>query len=1011
MKMKLFNFILLVSVLIFLGVIPAYASDEELFTANVPPDALIVLDLTGSMNWTPAGPTMYISDTKQCGVDTEYYETSGPGHTKACKIEFDSAPKYSNANCSGPFYKISRAGFSTDCSRVEIAKRAIFDFLDNNDDNIIDKRDENSLGIRIGYMRYYNCSSDDTGGNYSSGCITLIKPITDPKSDEMTPYDKIWDAVKNEKAVGGTPLASALNEAKLYLDDHKNGNNAKKIKPDPAKDCRKKFVIFITDGQDTFACSGSGNDEQVDQYKRRRETVAKAKALWEAGYQVFVVGFGASMPHYLKNTLNWAAYFGGSDNPLEDNKPSPITDSYHPENVTSCKDDSYTSHNLGDGLHYYARSNDPGEITLEGYAFLASDASELTAALKTIIVYIQEHSYSFTAPTVPSVRLIDGDTVYISSFTPNYTPFWKGNLKAYRLNEFGTLPVGEDGFPKDETLRWNAEEKLKSIEPNSRNIITYVHNTLKSFIYDNLTNVDLDVSSNQDRRDLVNYIRGIDAYDVNDNGDRTENKEWRLGDIFHSNAVIVGAPSIFYEDTGFSGTGGFYEKNKDRTKIIIVGANDGMLHAFDASTGEEKWGFIPNCLLKNLKLMKFVHTYYVDASPKVADVWFDKNNDNNKSAEEWKTVLVNGLRKGGKQYFALDITDTLNPQFLWEFPKTHEVLDKAGQSWSEPAIGKVKIEQGNNLIEKWVGFIGGGFDPNERGDEEGTIGNVFFIIDIVTGEIIKEFSGLDRMTHSFAASPTPVDTNLDGYVDKVYIGDLGGQMWVFDVSFDEINKKSNSQWTGKRLFKGPKAQDEKHKIYYPPAVAFDQYRNPWVFFGTGDRESPTDTNNPQERFYAVRDDGTGDYPREEKDLSDVTNANTFQQDQTKKGWYIKLEKTGKRLEKVLARPVVFNRLLYFTTFTYDDKGDACSVGGDAKLYTVDYLSGGGALLLDDYLQGKPSRRSEDIGEGVPSAPVISVNLKGKATVIIGITSGQILSREVISLTTNKEILYWREVIP
>jgi type IV pilus assembly protein PilY1 len=440
-----------------------------------------------------------------------------------------------------------------------------------------------------------------------------------------------------------------------------------------------------------------------------------------------------------------------------------------------------------------------------------------------------------------------------------------------------------------------------------------------------------------------------------------------------------------------------------------------MLHAFNAETGKEEWAFIPNSLLKTLKLMSTAHTYYVDASPRVADVWFDYNNDNKKTYAEWRTVLICGLRKGGKHYFALDITDTLNPKFLWEFPKSTDsaTLAKLGQSWSEPAIGKVKIEQGNDLVEKWVAFIGGGYDPfDEKKGTEATLGNVFFVVDIMTGEIIKEFFGLDpMMRHSFPAPPTTLDTNSDGYVDRVYVGDLAGQMWVFNVSFDQINKKSNRQWNGQRLFMAPKEPLEKHNSYYQPAVAFDKYGNPWVYFGTGDKENPTDTTNPQERFYAVLDDGKGDYPRLENNLKDVTTLNTFSQDRTKKGWYIRLEKLGNRLEKVLGKATVFNKLLYFTTYFYNDKGDPCSVAGDPKLYIVEYLSGGGAFLLGDYLQGNPSERSRIIGSGVASSPVITANMKGKDSVIVGTTSGQVYSTKVFSPTTAKEILYWREVIP
>jgi type IV pilus assembly protein PilY1 len=753
-------------------------------------------------------------------------------------------------------------------------------------------------------------------------------------------------------------------------------------------------------------------------WKRRILTVQRAKEVYEAGIQVYAVGFGATMPDDLKKTLNWAAKYGGTFDP--DPTVPKTADNY---NITD-----YVS-GASSVCTLTSDAGDPAKFSISGYAFLAEDASQLSKAIKTIIRYVQQQSFTFTTPTIPSVRLIDKEVVYLSSFVPNNTPFWKGNLKAYGLNEEGSLPVDGNGKPLSSYNIWRpntdegAGEILKARDPNSRNILTYVRGSMNQFLQTNLTDNDLNLGSDttncsSECQKLVPYVRGTDTYDIKVG----EDKNWKLGDMFHSNPVVVGEPSRFFEDVGFNGPGGFYETNKNRTKVIIAGGNDGMLHAFNAETGNEEWGFIPNPLLKTLNSMKTNHTYYVDATPKVADVWFDLNGDNKKTADEWRTVLICGLRKGGNQYFALDITNTLDPKYLWEFPKSTDsaTLAKVGQSWSDPAIGKVKIEQGTELVERWVAFIGGGYDPyDEKKPNQAIAGNVFYVIDIMTGSIIKEFSGLTFMMHSFPAPPTAVDTNADGYVDKVYIGDLGGQMWIFHVSFDKINNTSNSQWYGERLFQAPLALTplEKHNLYYQAAVAFDRQGNPWVYFGTGDRENPTDTSNPQERFYAVMDDGkptyadgTPKYPRLESDLKDVTDLNTFSIDQTKKGWYIKLQKQGiKRLEKVLGKPTVFNKLLYFTTYYYDQKDNPCEVAGDPNLYVVEYLSGGGAMVLEDYLKGNPSVRSIKIGEGVPSSPVITTNMKGKASVVIGTTTGQVYSGKALSRTTAKGILYWREV--
>jgi len=1056
---KIIPLVVLIIVLMFTGMPQSHADDTDLFFAQIPPDALIILDLSLSMYLLVTGETtMYISASspvQYCATDVAYYLTSGTGHTKGCPLT-TFFPRYSDASCSGPIFYLnnSHTGYTTDCSRLGIAKNTLFNLLDDNGDKTINTQDEASLGIRLGYMRFYSptTSGDDTGGDYNSGNIRLGRKNTSGctestlTSDALgigSSFSDINNRINCESANSGTPLASSLNEAKLYLDVHKAG--------DSAKACRKKFVILITDGADTYACSGNGTETQTDQYKRRRESVAKAKALADAGYKVFVVGFGANMPDSLKSTLNWMAYYGGTDNTLDANvgdtsQYSIPSGSLYPSGITGCQ---------------AIATPDPGALgalSLSGYAFLAQDASTLSNALKTIKNYIQVQSTSFTASAVPSVRLVDNDIAYISSLE---TPSWEGDLKAYQLNADGTLPT--DPTTKKITVApiWDAGVNLNLKNPSDRKIYTVVSGTLTPFDMDHVTYTDLGVAGPPEAQSLISYVRGI-------------SRPWILGDIFHSNAVIVGEPSRFFEDQGFSDSGGFYQTNKSRTKVIIVGANDGMLHAFDAATGNEQWAFIPHSLLKTLQLMLTTHTYYVDSSPKVADVWFySTSTDVTKSVDEWKTVLICGLRKGGKtnvvlgtdglnytcikdhigaaanrpitgaswatywaqqgtgggtwvagtgysaktwQYFALDITNTLSPQYLWEFPKSTDTatLAMVGQSWSEPVIGRVKVEVGSDLYERWVAFIGGGFDNTNN------TGKAFFVVDIETGNIIKTFSGITGMSYSFAAPPAAVDTNLDGFIDKIYIGDLGGQMWVFDVSFDGTNKKSDSRWSGKRLFTAP-TTGGMHYIYYQPAVAFDQHGTPWVYFGTGDREHPNDLSNPAERFYAVKDDGTGNYPRTETDLLDVTSTNTFNPT-SQVGWFIQLEKTyylttpfpPLTSEKVLAKPVVFNRLVYFTTYTYSAPVDPCSVAGQAREYTVEYLSGGGALnvlsLAD--LQGSPSQQqSKTIGSGAPSAPVITVDLKGQASVTIGTTNNQVLSTQVFSPLSSKGILYWREVIP
>ncbi len=198
-----------------------------------------------------------------------------------------------------------------------------------------------------------------------------------------------------ESAGGGTPLNWALKEMKAYLDTHKAA--------DTAKNCRQKFVILLSDGVDTYSCAGAGAETQADMYKRRRLSVQRAKALADAGYRIFVIGFGANMPDNLKNTLNWMAYYGGTDNPLAPNVGD--TSAYDPTLNAECEAAATTGTCDGTSMSCYANTNDPGNTPLSGYAFISGNATELSLALRQATEFIREANYSFSTASVAIVAL------------------------------------------------------------------------------------------------------------------------------------------------------------------------------------------------------------------------------------------------------------------------------------------------------------------------------------------------------------------------------------------------------------------------------------------------------------------------------------------------------------------------------------------------------------------------------------------------------------------------------
>jgi Tfp pilus tip-associated adhesin PilY1 len=897
-----------------------WGEDEtDIFAVSGKTDALILLDLSGSMAWDPAGNT-----------------------------------------CS-----------TTGCSRLEIAKAAIRKVLDANSNGVIDSTDEDKLAVRIGYMRFYSCLSDDTLNNYSSGCISLIRAIG-------SKYADIYTSVKNEYASGGTPLASALNEAKLYLDAHKAA--------DPYKNCSQKFVILITDGADTFACAGNGGSSQLDQYKRRKATVAKAKAVADAGYKVFVIGFGANMPDIDKNTLNWAAYYGGTDNPSEENSgdTSVITPSADP-----CSTDT---------------TNDPGNASLSGYAYLAANADQLNAALSSAITIISEFRYSFSVSSVSSMRTVDGNYLYEPSFRPHGDdPFWPGFLKRYTIGSDGSISATPD---------WDAGTLLASRTPGSRNILTYKDGALTAFNTSNITPGDLGLPTydTSGRNAIVGYIRGESAYNP-DNG--------KLGDMFHSNPVTIGSPSPFYIDSRSPNAYiNFRNNTQSREKVIVVGANDGQFHAFQTSDGYEKWSFIPPNLLPKVGYIAhskhptaLSHQFFVDGPVTVADVWLGTGDGTNKSESDWRTLLVFGEGKGVRDssnvpsflwssspscdsgfkkkydyyyrfycgYYAFDITDTANPptSIKWRLQPTSDQAKYIDEPWSKMAVGRVKIDG----KEKWLGFIGGGYNTQGKYDDDddysaGRRGKGFFVVDLSNGSIPWDYSKDDnsKMDYTIPASPAVPDTDNDGFIDVAYLGDLGGNMWRFTFCTQQDEPGCNiNNWRGGMLFDASSAGAR--PVFTSAAVAKDASSQLWVFWGTGDKQDPT-SRNDQDKFFAVIDsDRTSTYKID--NLQDITTG-TYSG--VKQGWYLKLTDQG---EKMLADPAVFAGMVLFTTYTPGSSSDPCGgTSGTAKLYAmammpiaingITYNPGAGVLSEpSDKTSKAGGQRSITLGSGIPSAPIIS----------------------------------------
>jgi len=607
--------------------------------------------------------------------------------------------------------------------------------------------------------------------------------------------------------------------------------------------------------------------------------------------------------------------------------------------------------------------------------------------------HILSETSTFMGPVVPAAKTISGDKIYMAFFKPGKGNFWEGNVAKYGIlsdsrivdanGDPATRPNGamrDDAVPYWSTIDWADVTKNNYIHNSNRNIYTY----LTSLIRFESSNANLTAtilgSPIKSKSDIINYVRGADILDEDGDSDFTENRSIITGDVLHSQ------PSMFQY------------RNADGTSktMIYFGANDGMLHAVldvtessgapptVTSHGTEEWAFIPPDQLPHLKEMieGVDHQSYVDATPRI--YFKDMDGDGVVDSDHGdKVVLICGERKGGSGYFALDVTDPSSPQYLWRINRYDDsgfgwaapttVIAELGETWSEPQFGVVKTTD-EDTVGTPVCFVGGGYSSDSSS------GKAVIAVNVLTGAVVKKFS--TGMNYSFPSSVLVIDENDNGFVDKVYVGDIGGQMWRFSsftdgggnsLAFPSCNENIHS-WTGQVFFKTD--HNNSGKFFYPPSVTLEKGYD-MVFMGTGDRENAccNHRNNAcsftgPDIIAAVKETHSLTTIIGKTDLADVTDKRATPSDlPAGKGWYIRLVDDGGNAvgEKVLAEGMVFYKTFYITTFTPNNDPDV--PGGDGKLYALSYLTGAAVL---DFNKDSNLERMVNIGKGILSKPVALV---------------------------------------
>lgn len=507
---------------------------------------------------------------------------------------------------------------------------------------------------------------------------------------------------------------------------------------------------------------------------------------------------------------------------------------------------------------------------------------------------------------------------------------------------------------------------------------------------------DLGAESVADAEELIRWIRGQDVDDLDADGNVNEARRWLLGAPLHSRPLPL----------NYGARGSYSESNPDIR--IFMGSEDGMMHAFRNTTssgtesGAEDWAFMPRSVMDKMSILRTnsvgTHPYTLDGASSAFVIDEDGNGTIDGSD---KAYLYFGLRRGGKAYYALNVTNPDNPGMLWSIDKSGD-FSELGMTFSTPRTGQVKFGADPTQV---VIFSGGYDEDKDDGAADDDEGNAIYIVNAVTGNLIwKATYGSTTgsvssseyhhsgMVDSIPSDVAALDTNADGNIDRLYVGDSGGTVWRVDLP--ESTYDNRSSWFVSELANigrddsgGDKANDRRffHRPDFVPSSddlgAFDG-----VLIGTGDRADPKDTQ-ADNYFYLIKDrnvlSGTvASTAYADSDFGNITDT-CIEDDvctaDLSNGWKLALEGVG---EKSLAPAITAFGTVYFTTFL--PEGDGSSAGtscapseGGGRLYGVNLFTGAPVNNYDsgdgsDDITLTKSDRFDPLGSGGIPAEVVPI---------------------------------------
>ena len=820
-----------------------------------------------------------------------------------------------------------------------------------------------------------------------NNAVNAFLPYLNPESNST--------ATSEIKAIAvQSPIAGLLRQANTYMSS---------LSTTSGSGCpQKKYVILISDGLPTQDLSGK---------------------FWPP------LGSASATGYNVNATFN-------TDGSLKTTNNQALTDTIN--TIKTLKNNGISTYVIGMGAGVDPSVNPQAAASLTAMAvaggtqnyYPATSPSDLVASLNSILVSIQNGSFEASAAAVSSTHLQGITVEYQASFTSADSPYldWTGDLKAIELDPATGVPTTTVVWSAQSILDkqvsgsgWATARVIATWNPVSQLGVPFQWNTISTAQQAQLQPTD---NLGQSR---LQYLRGNSALEKR-NGGPFRNRSHVLGDLVDSQVIYVGRPNDIYLSESYTAFANTY---KNRPAMLYIGGNDGMLHAFNATTGVEAFAFIPNAVFNNLDNLTSTiynqsHQFFVNGSPQAKDVQF--------SDSSWHTVLVSGENQGGNSIFALDITNpsaltaelVLSSAVLWEFTDSD-----LGFTYGQPQIAQYGSATASPA--RFAVFFGNGYNSS-------TNKSILYALNPQTGALIAKVDLCAAVANAcISTSPQGLSAvavaNEDGLqgqsITHVYAGDLQGNLWSIDV-----DGATPSNWTVRLLFQAKTATGSAQPITSPPVISFHpnypRRQGLFVLFGTGQLLTTNDlVNNQTQTVYGVWDkpDTSSTYARanlQAQSLTFISQASSSLSSDlltttsnllnwnNQVGWYSDLPIAGQR---IITSPDLVNGAFIATINT--PPLSACGTVFSSMLLELNYQNGGafnnpqldingdGAFTVADQYNGKYV-----VGLGLSSSyatmPVI-IGPNQKSNLVILITQSNGSQSAIMNPNTAPKKVGWWEI--